>query len=373
MCSVVFSLLMLIGIIGAPNQGKSTFFNALTLAGAEVASHAFTTIKPNEGVGHVRVKSLRDDENPQKGYSQDGWRFVPVKLLDVAGLVPGASEGKGMGNQFMNDLSSADAFIIVVDVSGESDEQGNSVKGHDPCKTVQSIIGEIDAWLFGIISKHWGSVNKKVNPKQLLAEKLSGLGIKPAHIEKAMNDDLELFAKKLRELSKPFIIAANKVDKGGDWKALEKLGPVIPTSAVIEFMLRKAHTEGFINYVPGSTEFKVLKKLSPEQEKGLNFTRKFLEKQGTGVQECINKVVFGLLNLKVAYAVQDDGKWTDGKGNVLPDAHLLPINATAVDLAYKVHTDIGSGFIKAVDAKTKKIIGKSHVLKNDDVIRIVSK
>lgn len=361
---------MLVGLIGAPNQGKSTFFNALTLAGAEVASHAFTTIKPNEGVAHVKVKSLREDESPQKGYSLNGYRFIPFKVLDVAGLVPGASEGKGLGNQFMNDLINADAFIIVVDVSGGTDEEGSSVEGHDPSRTVQFILDELDAWIYGILSKHWEAVRKKANPKKLLAEKLSGIGISEKHLEQAMSDDLHEFATNLRKLSKPFIIAANKIDKGGDWKKLEALGPVIPTTAVIELMLRKAAVEGFIDYVPGAKDFKILKELSTEQKQGLEFARKFLP---TGIQDCINKVVFELLKLKVAYPVMNENKWTDAKGNILPDAFLIPEQATAIDLAYKVHTDIGDHFIRAVDCKTKKIVGKEHVLKDSDVIKIISK
>lgn len=364
---------MLIGLIGAPNQGKSTFFNALTLGGAEIASHAFTTIKPNEGVGYVKVKSLRIDESPQKGYHQGDYRFIPVKLLDVAGLVPGASKGKGLGNQFMNDLITADAFIIVVDVSGETNEEGVIVKDHDPCKTVKFILGELDEWIHDILSKHWVSVSKKGNPIELLVEKLSGLGFKKKDIELARNDDLRLFAKRLRELSKPFIIAANKIDKGGDYKPLEELGHVIPTSAVVELMLRKANTQGLIDYVPGAGSFKIKGSLSEVQEKGLSYASEFLKHQSTGVQEVINRVVFDLLDLKVAYPVMNESKWTDAKGNVLPDAQLLPSNATARDLAYKVHTDIGDAFIRAIDCKSKKIVGKEHELIDGDVIKIISR
>jgi hypothetical protein len=362
---------MIIGLIGSPNQGKSTFFNALTLGKAEVASHAFTTIKPNEGVAYVKVTSLRDDESPVKGYSKDGYRFIPIKVLDVAGLVPGASEGRGLGNQFMNDLVNADAFIVIVDASGSSDEEGNVVEGHDPLINIKVVIDEIDNWIHNIILKHWLAVQKKKDSKKLLAEKLSGLGIKEEHIELAMKavgvSDLMVFSKQLRELSKPFIIAANKVDKGNE------LRKGVPCSAVIELMLRKADKEGFINYVPGGSDFKVLKVLSPEQESGLGLAKRFLKSQSTGVQECINKVVFDLLKCRVVYPVQDKNKWTDVKGNILPDAFLMPQGSTALDLAYKVHSDIGEGFIKAVDCKTKKVIGKDHVLENSDVIKIISK
>ncbi len=366
---------MLIGLIGAPNQGKSTLFNALTMADAEVASHAFTTIKPNEGVAYVKVKSLRTDENPNKGYLRGGYRFIPIKIIDVAGLVPGASKGRGLGNQFMNDLSTADALIIVIDISGETDNEGNQVKDFNPSKIVETILNELDEWVYSVVNKHWEQVSKKKNPERLLAEKLSGLGIKLKHVEQSINllPDIKSFSRKLRELSKPFVIAANKLDKSGDWKSLKEFGMVVPTSAVIELMLRKADSEGFINYLPGEQSFKKLKELTIEQERGLNYASNFLKKQSTGVQKLINTVIFELLKLKTVYPVQNEHKWTDAKGNVLPDAYLLEEKATAIDLAYKVHEEIGKGFIKAIDCKNHKVLGKNYKLKNNDVIKIITK
>ena len=371
---------MLIGIVGAPNQGKSTLFNALTLAGAEVASHPFTTIKPNEGVAYFKSKCPRDPCNPRHGYCIKGNRFIPIKVLDVAGLVPGASEGKGLGNQFMNDLSTADAFIIVVDASGMTGCEGELMEVHDPAETIKFILEEIDKWFSGVIKRQWETVKKRVDrkPSKLLAEKLAGLGIREEHIKHAMNDDINLFAKKLRELSKPFIIAANKMDLNGSEDNFKRLKNefkniiVIPVSALVELTLREAGDKGFIEYIPGEREFKSLKEMSDQQSKGLHYIKVFLEgHEGTGVQECINRVVIELLKLKAVYPVQDDNKWADSKGNVLPDAYLLKDNATALDLAYKVHTEIGDSFIKAVDARTRKTLGRDYALKNGDVIRIV--
>lgn len=368
---------MLVGVIGAPNQGKSTFFNALTLAGAEVSPRPFTTIKPNEGVAYVKVKRLRADESPVKGYVKGDYRFIPVRVLDVAGLVPGASKGRGLGNQFMNDLVSADAFIIVVDASGETDAEGNAVTNYDPASNVSFLLDELDSWLNNIVSSNWESVRKKDSPEKLLAEKLSGIGIRAEHIESAMKSvgvtDLMMFSKKLRELSKPFIITANKIDKPHRLDSLRKYGLVISASAAIEYALRKADKEGFIEYVPGGRDFKVIKQLSPDQERGLNYAGDFLKEQGTGVQECINAAVFELLKCRIVYPVQDEGKWTDAKGNVLPDSFLVEPDCTALKLAFKVHTSIGEGFIRAVDARTKRVLGKDYLVKDGDIIKIVSK
>ncbi len=362
---------MLIGLVGPPNHGKSTLFNALTLGNAEVSSHAFTTIRPNEGIAYVKVKSLKENEKPREGYVKNGWRFVPVKVMDVAGIVPGASEGRGLGNQFLNDLIKADALIIVVDGSGHTDEEGNPVEGYSPSKIVRFILDELDAWILGIVTKQWEAVRKKKDAQKQLAEKLSGIGIKENHIKEAMHliSDLPAFSRKLRELSKPFLVAANKKDMGCDCKSLKDY-KTVPVSAVIELMLKKADEEGFISYCPGSSDFKVLKEMSPEQEKGLSIAKKFMP---TGVQQCINEAVFNLLGLIVVYPVQNENKWSDARGNVLPDAYLMPKGSTALDLAYRIHTDIGEGFIRAIDARTGKVLGKNYVLKNNDIIKIISK
>ena len=119
---------MIIGVVGKANVGKSTFFKAATLAEVEIGNYPFVTIKANSGVGYVKVKCV-DQEfgvqcDPRKGYCKNGIRFVPVELIDVAGLVPGAHEGKGMGNQFLDDIRQADVLIHVIDGSGGTNEKG---------------------------------------------------------------------------------------------------------------------------------------------------------------------------------------------------------------------------------------------------------
>ncbi len=360
---------MLIGLIGAPNQGKSTLFNALTLGNAEVANHPFTTIKPNEGIAYVRTKSLRSDESPRTGYSKGGYRFTPIRIIDVAGLVPGASNGRGLGNRFLNDLVRADALIIVVDASGLTDEEGNRVVNHNPMRNAEFIINEINEWFYKIISNQWEIIKKKTNSINELINRLSGIGIKPEHIKESIHliNDLRAFSNKLRELSKPFIIAGNKADI----KFSESLkGKAYPISAINELVLRKADNKGLINYVPGNNSFTINGKLTSEQEKWLNKVKMF---GNTGVQGLINKVVFDLLKQIIVYPVQNEHKWCDSKGRVLPDAYLMNSNSRVIDLAFKVHEDIGNNFIKAVNCKTHKILGKDYVLKMNDVIRIISK
>jgi len=152
---------MLIGIVGKANVGKSTFFKAATLAEVEIANYPFTTIKPNHGTGFVKVdcvdKEFNVKCNPRFGYCLDGKRFVPVDLLDVAGLVPGAHEGKGMGSEFLNDLNQADALIHIIDVSGSTNEKGEKVPilSYDPANDIKFLEKELDMWYLRLIEKGW--------------------------------------------------------------------------------------------------------------------------------------------------------------------------------------------------------------------------
>lgn len=388
---------MLVGIVGKPSSGKSTLFRAMTLVEAEVAPHPFTTIKPNHGIGYVKTecpcKELNVKCDPQNSFCMDGWRFVPVELLDVAGLVPGAHEGRGLGNQFLDDLRQADAFIHVLDISGTTDEEGRPTNGYDITKDVKFLENEIDLWFKNIMKKYWtgilkttfGDKEKMINQ---LTDKLSGLGIKKKHIQKVMADfheenkwedeTLLEFARLLRKTSKPLILACNKADMPDAKQNFEKVKAhlAIATCAEAEYALKMAADKDFIKYIPGDSDFEILKPdaLDEKQKKGLEFVKRFLsEWKTTGVQEVLDKTVFELLNCIVVYPVEDESKLTNKDKQALPDAFILHPNSTALDLAFKVHSDIGDSFIRAIDCRTKKAVGKDYVLKNGDVLKIVSR
>ena len=393
---------MLIGLVGKPSVGKSTFFRACTLAEVDIASYPFTTIKPNHGMAYVRLecidKEFNTQCNPKHGFCINHQRFVPVELMDVAGLVPGASEGKGLGNQFLDDLRQADAFIHIVDTSGATDSEGKPTKNHDPCKDIEFLDNELNKWYYQILIKAWKSFAKKVemedsNFAEAVAKQFSGLKINEDDVKGVLlnlnfkerpsnwsEEQLMNFASELRKKTKPMIIAANKIDSDNSKENYEKMKERFPNIAIIpcssdsELALREAAKRGLIEYIPGDKDFKIIKELSEDQEKALEKIRKnVLEVYGsTGIQKVLNTIVFDLLGYLAVFPASAN-KLGDSKGNILPDCFLLPKGSTALDFAYFLHTDFGKNFIKAIDAKSKKILGKNYELKNRDAIEIMTK
>ncbi len=390
---------MLIGLVGKPNVGKSTFFKAATLAEVLIANYPFATIKANRGVGYVKIKDLAVEfgkhSNPREGFVKGDWRFVPVEVVDVAGLVPGASEGKGLGNQFLNDLTSADAFIHVVDVSGETDVEGKQTKDYYPGEDILFLERELDLWYADILKKIWKSFSKRVvagneDFAEAVARQFSGLkvdrdDVKSIVLKQGYNvskasewSDEEVFgfARELRRVSKPMIIAANKIDRPKSKDNLERIKkefdyPIIPCSAESELALREASKDGLIDYTPGENDFEIIGELNEKQKKALDFIKENVLVEGTGVQNVLNKVVFELLGYVAVYPA--GAKLVDSDGNVLPDCFLMPSGSTAIDFAYRLHTDIGNGFVKAIDVKTKRAVGKEYVLKSGDGLEILTR
>lgn len=380
---------MIVGLVGKPSSGKSSLFKAATLIDVKITGVPFCTIKPNVGIAYLVLdcvcKEFGVSCNPKKGHCKDGKRFVPVRLVDVAGLVPGAHAGKGLGNQFLDDLRQASVLIHIVDFSGLTDEEGKRTEGHDPAVDIEFLEKEFDLWYASVIKKAVQKFERKISISsradliQILAEQLSGLEVGKTHIaealEKSTITDIEKFSKILRETSKPIIIAANKIDLKPAQENFEKLKDkyenIVPTSAEAEIALKKAAEKGLIDYLPGDG-FEIKGEVEEKQGKALEFMKKEVIERygGTGVQSCLSRAVFDLLDYIAVYPVADSKKLIDKDGNVLPDVFLVPKGTTVKEFAFKVHTDIGEKFICGIDARSKRKLSSDYQLKNNDVVEI---
>jgi ribosome-binding ATPase len=396
---------LLVGIVGKPSCGKSTFFKSATLAEAEIANYPFTTIKPNHGVGYVKVdcvdKFFNVKCNPRFGYCINGTRFVPIDMLDVAGLVPGAHKGLGRGNEFLDDLNQAHVLIHVIDVSGSVNEKGEPVEAlsYDPRQDIRFLEFELDMWYYRNIAKGWERFARQImqehrDIQKSLAKQISFLRVNEKMIEGVIKElklditkpttwtekELMAIAGKLRRITKPMIIAANKVDIPGaekNFELIKKEFPdymIIPCSAESELALRQAAKHGLIEYIPGQNDFKIVNpNMNEQQKKALEFIRlNVLQRfNSTGIQEVLDIAVFKLLKY-IAIFPGGVNKLADKDGNVLPDCFLLPEKSTPLDFAYHLHTDLGDHFIRAIDVKKKIVIGKEHLLKHGDVVEIIT-
>ncbi|HYD03384.1 MAG TPA: redox-regulated ATPase YchF [Alphaproteobacteria bacterium] len=397
---------MQIGVVGKANVGKSTFFKSATLMDVLIANYPFATIKPNHGVGFVKINCVDEFFNeqctPREGYCINHIRFVPVDVIDVAGLVPGAHEGKGLGNQLLDDIRQAHALIHVVDFAGATNERGepSDPGSRDPYEDIKFLEHEIDMWYLGILNKGWERFARQLqqehaDPCKALGKQLSGLMVTEVMVDdvvKKLNlpkdkvtawtdDDLFKISQELRKRTKPMVIAANKMDipiAQENYTRIKFEHPeliIIPCSAESELALKEASKHQLISYIPGSPDFEFtetgISKLTEKQKFALNYIRENVLKkfQSTGIQQAINAAVLDLLKYIAIYP-GGVNNLTDSHGRVLPDCFLMPPKTTALDFAFRLHTDFGKNFIKAIDVKRKMPIGKDYELKHLDVVEI---
>ena len=397
-----------IGIIGKPSSGKTTFLNASCLTNAKVSELPFTTINPNKGIAYIKTKcvckELNVEDNPKNSICVEGFRFIPINMLDVAGLVPDAHKGKGLGNKFLNDLIQADILLHIVDISGSLDKSGNivSMGRNDPFEDILFLENEINLWFKNIIEREdWSKFTKGIKTEKQkivegLYERLSGMKINKNQIILSLKNsnldgkdplswteqDLLLFSEVLRKISKPTLIVANKIDKKISEKNFIELktkynGPIIPCSALAERVLREYHEKKIIKYISGSTEFNIIEKqkLTPNELESLNkIGEKILTKfNGTGIQNVLNYASINIANQICVYPVSDINSFSDNKENILPDAFLVKKGMRLKDFVRdKIHSDLAEKFMFGIDAKTKKRLGENYELQDKDVVKIVS-
>jgi ribosome-binding ATPase YchF (GTP1/OBG family) len=394
-----------IGLIGKTNTGKTTFFNAATLLHAEVSTYPFTTKRPNAGMAYVQTvcvcRELGVQDKPRNSRCIDGWRFIPVELVDLPGLIKGSWRGKGLGTQFLSVASQADALLHVVDASGSVDADGKLTRPGqgNPVVDVYDIEEELTRWFIKIVEKSISKVTRHAGEKNIdraVFEALAGLKVRLDQIQRSLREtelmdvklerwkteDIERFAGKIREISKPTMIIANKMDLAYAEQNYTRLGRefgralVMPCSADAELALRRAQEKGYIRYIPGEETFQVLApaKLTPEQSRALTYVqqRVFTKLIQTGVQFALNSCVFKLLNMNSVYPVEDHEKFSDKKGNVLPDVLLVPYNATLSDVAGHVHTELAQTMIYGIDARTGVRLPADYIVRDRDIIKIVA-
>lgn len=382
---------MQVGLLGKANVGKSTFFAAATESAVQTGNYPFTTISPNVGVtyAHARCPCKRFGIEHDHELCRDGTRLVPIKIIDVAGLVPGAHQGKGLGNRFLDDARQADVLIHVVDAAGSTDIQGQPVPPgtHDPAEDVKFVEEEFDLWFLDIIYREWDKLSREVDQKRAkladgIASRFTGLGITETDVVAVLQgmgattrnprewkrDDIYDMVRRLRRATKPLLVAANKADLSEDM-----MNEGVSCSAETELVLRRANKAGIISYTPGAESFQMLKDATSQQLRALEKVRSVLDRlHTTGVQEVLDRAVFDILGFITAYPVEDETRLADKGGRVLPDARLLPIGSTARDLAGTVHTDIARGFLYGIDCRNGQRIGADHTVQDGDVIKIVS-
>jgi ribosome-binding ATPase YchF (GTP1/OBG family) len=384
--------------------GKSTFFAAATMIDVKIAPYPFTTIEPNVGIGYVRIPCVCRDlgvkDNPRNSICIEGNRFIPVELIDVAGLVPGAWQGRGLGNQFLDHLRRAPVLIHVVDMAGATDEEGRLIKpgSHDPLTDIEFLTNEVVMWMVQMLTKDWDKLVRLVDyaKKPLLDtlyDRFSGLGITQAQINDALvkldldkkplgkwgSDDIKGFVSMLRELSKPMVIAANKMDipeaEDNYKRVVKEVGnryKIIPTSADYELALRRASKANLVKYIPGDDDFEIISSnLSKAQKDALEKIKDFMHRWGgTGIMKALNTAVFDVLGMIAVYPVADERRFTDTEGNVLPDVLLLPKDATVLDLARAIHSEIAEKAVTGVDAISGRRLGVNSRLWHRAVVRI---
>lgn len=395
-----------IGLIGKTNTGKTTFFNSATLMSAEVSNYPFTTKKPSIGNAHAITHCVHKEfnlrDNPKNSGCIDGWRFIPVEMVDLPGLIKGAWEGKGLGNQFLTIAAQSDALLHIVDASGSIDASGKIAEPGtgDPVADVADIEEELVMWYLKLLEANRDKISRAIdsgmNTVAAITEVFRGIGVKEDHVKLALaqNNLAETvfdnfgiqqskdFCWSLREISKPTLIVANKVDLPTATENFRHLREeyrdviIIPASSDAELTLRRAESKGIIRYIPGDERFEIndQTKLNDKQKWALNFIRKDIlgEYMRTGVQFAINVAVFKLLKMNAVYPVADIQKFSDKHGNVLPDVYLMRSGSTVEDLAKEVHTELAKGLLYALDGRDGIRLPVNYQLKDRDVLSIVS-
>eukprot|EP00916_Digyalum_oweni_P014005 GHVL01022874.1.p1 GENE.GHVL01022874.1~~GHVL01022874.1.p1 ORF type:complete len:409 (+),score=57.13 GHVL01022874.1:60-1286(+) len=397
-----------IGCVGKPSAGKSTFFNSVTDGNAKVGNYPFTTIEPNEGIGYYTTecpcKRFNVQCRPRYGSCINGRRKIPVKLLDVAGLIPGASEGHGLGNKFLDNLRLADIFLHILDVSGTTNEMGAATIGYNPELDHEWLKGEICSWIFQNIWSKWGSIAKKhqstnSSVSQTLLNQLSGYGARLSLVEDVtdklgLSDPVELklwdkdMVNKMVELFVDhrfrFLLVLNKSDMETNetdkniLRLTEKYSDVVIASALAECFLKKMVQQEYIEYEDDEVftypERDNLKPLDEKLRRRINKIQDMvLFRHGsTGVNRAINRAV-EMCGLIVAYPVKYLPTECGQRSSKIPfqECKLIKKETTVRQLAKLLHVDIDKNYGYAEGPNGLRIGEDELITDKNNIIKYV--
>ncbi|KAK8138766.1 hypothetical protein PG984_002146 [Apiospora sp. TS-2023a] len=383
----------LIALVGKPSAGKSTTLNSLTDATSKVGG--FTTIDPQRAIGYLQIDcackrfDVPDKCKPNYGGCVDGKRSVPIELLDVAGLVPGAHEGKGLGNKFLDDLRHADALVHVVDASGRTNAEGENTRGYDPSQDIAWLRSEIVAWIKGNLYQRWGSIKRrhiavKASPVDTLQAQFSGYGATTQLVARtldklALKEPLEHWSEEtvdrvvaaFTDEKFPTVIALNKIDDPDSYTNLMKITKmyknslVVPCSARAELFLRKMAKQGYVQYVEGSDsvwtrqdliddgdpEGGGLKELDEKNQEIIDEYKDMIlyRYNSTGVVDVLSAAA-KLLGLVPIFPVRSTATFSSGNDAkaVFRDCVLVKKNSTVGEVAKKVMGDVTIAYVEGV-------------------------
>ena len=359
---------------------------AITDAKAKTGNFPFTTIKPNTGICYspmdcpCKKYNKMDQCQPRYGRCEQGIRYLPIKILDVAGLVPGASTGEGLGNQFLDDLRTAQSLIHVVDVSGTTDACGKETVGYDPINDIDWLKFEIHNWIYSNLQKKWGSIVRrhiavKASTAETLQNQFSGYGSNISLVNRFLSkmkkktplnewseDDIHECVDAFLDERFPMIIALNKIDLPDSDKNIDRIcrkydpSKIVLISALSELFLKKLSSQGFIHYKLGTDEIELAQDQSPHAQDKLkpmdDKTLARLEKVQdlvlfrywtTGTQECVKKAVdsLGLIPVFPVRNIHNFTSASSGRSSgVFRDCLFVRPGTTVKAFAEMVHPDL---------------------------------